>query len=258
MAIPKIIHYCWFGDAPKPESVQKCINSWKKYCPDFEIREWTEKDFDVTQNPYTQQAYDAKIWGFVPDYIRLWIVYNYGGVYLDTDVQILRSFEPLLSNYAFAGFEKDTGNYVNLGQGFGAEPGNPIIAQNMHFYDDLKFLQDDGTYNRVPSPIYTTKILQEHGLNRDLDITQQLENITIYPADYFCPKSFSTGIIERTPNTFSIHHFDASWFTEEDRTKKETNWRKAKRSYYLHWPCRVAQRILGMERYLKIRALLKK
>lgn len=255
MAIPKIIHYCWFGGAPKPESVLKCIDSWKKYCPDFEIREWTEKDFDVSQNLYTKQAYDAKAWGFVPDYIRLWIIYNHGGIYFDTDVQVLKSFDPLLMNKAFAGFEKNTGNYVNLGQGFGAEARNPIIAQNMHFYEGLLFLNADGTFNRVPSPEYTTKILQEHGLKREENVIQVLDNITIYSEDFFCPKSFSTGIIERTKNTYSIHHFDASWFTEKDQAEKKANWKKAKISFYLHWPCRLAQRILGMDRYLKIRGL---
>ena len=257
MAIPKIIHYCWFGGAPKPESVLKCINSWKKYCPDYEIREWTEKDFNVSQNLYCQQAYEAKAWGFVPDYIRLWIIYHYGGIYLDTDVQILKSFDPLLKHQAFVGFEKDTNNYVNLGQGFGAEAGNQFIEDNMHLYDNLVFTLPDGTYNKVPSPVYTTRVLEQHGLDREIDQLQSLAHVEVYPTDFFCPKSFRTGVIERTKNTYSIHHFDASWYTDDMQQKKENRWKQEKRSYWLHLPCRIAQKILGMDLYLKVRAFLR-
>ena len=255
--IPKIIHYCWFGNTPKPESVQKCINSWKKHCPDYEIREWTEKDFDVSQNLYCQQAYKAQAWGFVPDYIRLWIIYNYGGIYLDTDVQVLKSFDSLLNHRAFVGFEKDTGNYVNLGQGFGAEIGNQFIADNMHLYDDLVFTLPDGTHNKVPSPVYTTRVLEQHGLIREGNQLQSLTYVTIYPADYFCPKSFQTGVVERTRNTYSIHQFDASWYTDDMQHQKEKRWKQEKRRYHLHLPLRIAQKAFGMERYLKIRAVLR-
>lgn len=254
--IPKIIHYCWFGGTPKPESVLKCINSWKKYCPDYEIREWTEADFDVSQNLYCQQAYEAKAWGFVPDYIRLWIIYNYGGIYLDTDVQILRNFDPLLKHQAFVGFEKDTNSYVNLGQGFGAEAGNRFIADNMHIYDNLTFLKDDGEYNRVPSPVYTTDVLIQYGLDRERDATQQLDSVTVFPSDYFCPKSFNSGIVEKTRNTFSIHHFDSSWFSEEQQQRKNKRWKDYQlqgAQYWIRLPLRLAKQILGMEIYLKIR-----
>lgn len=255
--IPKIIHYCWFGGAPKPESVLRCINSWKKYCPDYEIREWTEKNFDVTQNLYCQQAYEAKAWGFVPDYIRLWIIYHYGGIYLDTDVQIVRSFNKLLSNKAFAGFERDTGNYVALGLGFGAEPGNPFIKEHMQQYDSLTFINSDGSYNKKPSPQYTTEILTRYGLGPDCEKIQHLEHITIYPTEYFCPMSFQTGIIHRTNNTYSIHLYDASWYDDTQQVAKLQRWKSERRSYWLHLPCRIAQKVLGMERYLKVRAFLR-
>lgn len=255
--IPKIIHYCWFGGAEKPESVQKCISSWRKYCPDYKIQEWTEADFDVSQNLYCKQAYEAKAWGFVPDYIRLWIVYQYGGIYLDTDVQLLQNLDSLLNLPAFMGFEKDTGNYVNLGQGFGAEPGNRFIADNMHRYDDIVFKYNDGTYNKTPSPVYTTEVLVKHGLDKIQSTQiQTLKHVTVYPADFFCPKSFCTGVIQRTKNTYSIHHFDASWYSDDQQEDKKARWKRERRSYLLHYPCRVAQRVLGMERYLKIRGFL--
>ena len=125
--IPKIIHYCWFGNGPIPEKDKKCINSWKKYCSDYKIIQWNEKNYDITKNKYMNQAYQQKKWGFVPDYARLDIIYTYGGIYLDTDVEIIKSFDSLLSNRGFAGFERP--DYVNLGLGFGAEAENIIIKK---------------------------------------------------------------------------------------------------------------------------------
>lgn len=255
--IPKIIHYCWFGGAPKPESVNKCVNSWRKYCPDYEIREWTERDFDVSQNLYCQQAYEAKAWGFVPDYIRLWIIYNYGGIYLDTDVQLLKSFDSLLDNDAFVGFEKIAGNFVNLGQGFGAEPGNAFVLDNMSVYEDMAFLKDDGTYNKIASPVYTTEILEKRGLDRAAPVYQKLDAVTVYPVDYFCPKSFDTGLIERTENTYSIHHFDASWFTEEKQEEKRKRWKRARIRAFLSKPASMLRAIVGEKKYAKIKKYIR-
>ena len=257
--IPKIIHYCWFGGAPKPKSVLRCIDSWKKYCPDFEIREWTEKDFDITQNEYTRQAYEAKAWGFVPDYIRLWIIYNYGGIYLDTDVQVIRDLSPLCEHPAFAGFENAT--QVNCGQGFGAEAGNPIIESHMKMYDDLQFLRDDGSYNTTPSPSYTTQVLREYGLHPDTQEIQNLGEMLIYPVEYFCPKNLVTGLTNVTAKTYSIHQFDASWYTEEQQAAKNKRWesvRRLERKHYItHIPNRVLMTILGRVRYEDLKKRLK-
>lgn len=126
--IPKIIHYCWVGNCQKPKSVLYCIESWRKFCPDYRIIEWNESNYDFSKNKYMWQAYEAKKWGFVPDYARLDIVYQYGGIYLDTDVELVKNIDELLSHKAFMGFE-DTGDgefFVNCGHGFGAEPGNEI------------------------------------------------------------------------------------------------------------------------------------
>lgn len=256
MAIPKIIHYCWFGGAPKPTSVLRCIDSWRKYCPDFEIREWTEKDFDISQNEYTRQAYEAKAWGFVPDYIRLWIIYHYGGIYLDTDVQIIKDLSPLLENSAFMGFED--ASHINLGQGFGAETGNEVILDNMRLYDTLRFINEDGTLNKTPSPIYTTNILLAHGLQQNIDAIQFIDGVSIYPSEYFCPKSFFTGITTVTPNTYSIHQFDASWYTEEQEIAKQARWKRKKREYLvdyiIHIPNRILRKLLGDHLYKKLKA----
>lgn len=216
MSIPKIIHYCWVGGKPKPQSVLYCIESWKRCCPDYEIREWNESNYDFAKNEYMRQAYEAKKWGFVPDYARLDIVYEYGGIYLDTDVEMLRSFDELLEQDGFMGFE-NTGDgeyFVNCGHGFGAVPHHKVIRGVRDLYDTISFLNEDGTPNLLASPHFTTQSLREFGLlqeNRD----QQLPGMTVYASDVLCPKNFRTGKIKKTPRTVSIHHFTASWVDEK-------------------------------------------
>lgn len=256
MAIPKIIHYCWLGGNPKPESVQKCIASWKKYCPDYEIKEWNESNLNISINEYTRQAYEAKAWGFVPDYLRLWIVYTYGGIYLDTDVQMVRSFDPLLNEKGFAGFEDD--EHVALGLGFGAEAGNPIIAELMHAYDTLQFVNEDGSLNRTPSPQYSIETMKRLGLCSNDGTIQRIDSFACYPPEYFCPKSFATGMLRLTKNTFSIHQFDASWYTKEEQAQKLNYWKAARKDYWLHLPNRLVRKILGNERTEKLKKFLKK
>ncbi len=214
--IPKVINYCWFGGKEKPELVKKCINSWKKYCPDYEIKEWNESNYDISSAPlFVRQAYEAKKWGFVPDYIRAEIIYNNGGIYLDTDVEIIKNFDNLLNNYCVFGFE-DNEN-VNLGHGFAAEKGCVILKEIMEQYTDIPFVLEDGSYYMVPSPQINTKIFVNHGLVHN-GLTQTLDNkILVYSTDYFCPKSWYTGLTKKTRNTYSIHHFDASWHTPEEK-----------------------------------------
>lgn len=214
--IPKIIHYCWVGNAPKPKSVLYCIESWKKFCPDYEIREWNESNYDFSKNLYMKQAYDAKKWGFVPDYARLDIVYEYGGIYLDTDVELIKGFDEMLNQTAFMGFENtgDDEYFVNCGHGFGAEPHHEIIGAARDLYNHIQFINEDSTYNMLPSPHYTTQALKKYGLvqeNRD----QKLSDMMVYASDVLCPKSFRTGEIHKTVRTVSIHHFTASWMDEQ-------------------------------------------
>ena len=220
--IPKKIHYCWVGGNPLPESAKKCIRSWKKYCPDYEIIEWNESNYDFSAVPYMKEAFDAGKWGFVPDYARLDIIYRYGGIYLDTDVEIVRSFDSLLSLRGFAGFE-DNQN-VALGLGFGAEPGNPVIRALMDSYRELHFCGSDGTLNLTPSPqLNTETLVKEFGLIRNGEY-RVLEDFTIFPPEYFCPKSFKDGIVRKTKNTYSIHHYDASWYDENQRKDLHGRW----------------------------------
>lgn len=149
MSIPKVLHYCWFGGAPKPKNIQNCIRSWKKYCPDYEIIEWNEQNFDVSQSLYTRQAYDARRWAFVADYARLKILYEQGGIYMDTDVELLRPLDDLLAYPAFFGFQHN--NEVATGLSFGAEAHSPVVKALLDDYDSLPFLLPDGSCDLTPA-----------------------------------------------------------------------------------------------------------
>lgn len=210
--IPKTIHYCWFGGSPMPELSQKCIESWKKYCPDYEIKCWDETSIDLSSVDYMREAYEEKAWGFVSDVARLQILYDNGGIYLDTDVEMIKSFDELLCNAAFAGLEDD--KYVALGLGVGAEKGNPVVKAMLDDYLDRHFKLPDGTFDRTPCPKIQTDLLTKLGFNSNSGI-QCINGMTIYPSEYFCPKSFKTGKVNITDNTYSIHHYDGSWLTDE-------------------------------------------
>ncbi len=216
--IPKSIHYCWFGGAPLPQDVIDCINSWKRYCPDYEIIQWNESNYDIHKNKYMSDAYENKKWGFVPDFARLDIVYKYGGIYMDTDVEIIRPIDELLSCHAFAGLERE--GIVAFGLGFGAEKGNPLIKEMLDDYDKLNFYNEDGTLNLTPSPIFQTNILKAHGLN-ERNENQIVDGMHIFATEYFCPIEFSTNIMRKTKNTYSIHHFTASWYTSKQASLRK-------------------------------------
>lgn len=208
--IPKIIHYCWFGGNPLPEKDQKCIESWKKFCPDYQIIEWNENNYDLNKNVYMADAYKEKKWGFVPDYARFDIIYNEGGFYLDTDVELVKPLDELISNQAYMGFEGKV--WINGGIGFGAEAKNHIIKDLRDMYNNMSFYKEDGTINLTPSPYYITDFLVSKGLKRD-DSIQMIGNMKIYPSEYFAAKDYDTGVVHRTENTISIHQYNASWMT---------------------------------------------
>ena len=212
--IPKIIHYCWFGGNPIPEKDKACIESWKKFCPGYTIMEWNESNYDISKNTYMKEPYDVKKWGFVPDYARLDIIYTNGGIYLDTDVEIIHNLDPLLEDEAFMGFED--GKFVALGLGFGASKGNEHIKKMRDVYEDVSFINPDGTFNTLPSPHYTTDYLLEKGLSQN-NIFQKIEGIAIYPKEYFCPRDYYTGAMSLTENSYTIHHYSASWLSDQEK-----------------------------------------
>ncbi len=222
--IPKVIHYCWFGRNPLPASAQKCIASWRKYLPDYEVIEWNEDNFDVNSIPYTAQAYEAKKYAFVSDYARFKILYEQGGLYFDTDVEIIKPMDDIISNGPFMGFEidsdgKDNCGAVAPGLGLGALPKMNLYSCILNAYKDFKFRNDDGTPNMKTVVMYVTEILQGRGLSTQKGI-QKIEDLTIYPKEYFNPLDSLTGQLNITPNTRSIHWYTMTWLNQSPlRTK---------------------------------------
>jgi len=211
--IPKIIHYCWFGNKPMSDKEKACVDSWHKFCPDYEILQWNDSNYDIHKLKYMEEAAKAGKWSFVTDYVRLDVLYQYGGFYFDTDVEMLKSMEPLRQYTAFIGFEQN--DRVNDGQGIGAAPGCYMIKEMRDMYENLSFQNPDGSLNLIECPQYRTRYLVQKGLKKN-GKRQKVEEMEIFPADYFCPKSFHTGKIVITSNTYSIHFFNSSWHTEDE------------------------------------------
>lgn len=215
--IPKKIHYCWFGGKPLNKLGKKCLKSWKKYFPDYEIIEWNESNFDFNCCQYVKEAYEAKKWAFVSDYARYKILYEQGGVYFDTDVEVIKSFDSILEKGAFMGCE-DSSMTVAPGLGMAVEPGNPFYKEVLEDYEKSSFIKEDGSLNLYTIVTRTTDLLRKHGLTSDEGI-QTVEGITIYPARYFCPINMATGKLELTPDTYSIHRYAASWVSSKERLR---------------------------------------
>lgn len=211
--IPKIIHFCWFGGTPKTQFVKDCIDSWEKYCPDYKIVEWNENNFDINSNKYVKQAYLAKKWAFVSDYVRLHALYNYGGLYMDADLEVIKNLDKFLSHKAFSGFEDDCHIPTAI---MGAEPEHDWIYELLKEYDTKLFIKDDGTYDMVTN-VTTITNATFNAYNLELNNSYQVlkHGLTIYPKDWFCPKSHETGETTITNNTHTIHHFNGSWHTQE-------------------------------------------
>ncbi len=208
MSIPKVIHYCWFGKGKMPPIVEKCIKSWKKYCPDYEIICWNEDNFDLTQNQYIREAYEAGKWAFVSDFVRLKVVHDHGGIYLDTDVEIIKPIDPLLAYSGYMGFDEK--GLIATGLGFGAEAGNEIIGEFLRDYDELPFVLADGSYDLTPCPDRNTAALKRLGMDTG-NTDQVFMGMKFLPREYLCPMDYYTGKKTITPNTYSIHHYCASW-----------------------------------------------
>ena len=228
--IPKIIHYCWFGRGNMPESAKRFIETWKKYCPDYEIKEWNEDNFDIHSNVYVEEAYNSKKYAFVTDYVRLYALYNEGGIYMDTDVEVLHNLDQFLTNHAFSGFEDN--NMIPTGI-MGAEKGNRWIKDLLNEYNDLHFIKNDGTYDLTTNVIRITNLTEQKYDLKKVSSYQELKYgiVTMYPYDYFCPKSQKTGVIHLTNNSYTIHHFSGSWVPE--KVKKREQYRSKKISEYI-------------------------
>ena len=223
--IPKVIHYCWFGGKPLPELAKKCIASWKKYCPDYEIKEWNEANYDFSGCEYAQEAYKAKKYAFVSDCARFDILYQFGGIYFDTDVELIKPIDEIIERGAFMGVEdlsigEETEKiYVAPGLGIAAEAGMKLYKELLDFYHTIHFINSDGSYNLETVVSYTTKILFNHGLKISKKI-QDVNGITIYPKEYFNPCDMHTKNIVITEKTVSIHHYAGSWLSKKEKFKR--------------------------------------
>ena len=209
--IPKIIHYCWFGGNPLPESALMCIASWRKFLPDYEIKEWNEKNFPIEECPlYAKQAYEEKKWAFVSDYARFKILYDYGGLYFDTDVEVIKSLDDIIERGPFMGCGSE--NETNPGLGLAAAPGLGLYKEILDYYHTNEF---DASGNITVVQI-VTEILKKKGFKESNEI-QIIDGVRFYPPDYFSPIDYSTGKLTVTENTRSIHHYDASWMEPKDK-----------------------------------------
>ena len=209
--IPKKIHYCWFGKGEKPKKAQKCIASWKKYCPDYEIIEWNEDNFDSKQYPYAAYCLENKKYAFLSDFVRLVVINEHGGLYFDTDVELIRSPDGLLQYDAFYGFEND--EFVNTGEGFGAEKGHLTVKKMLELYLALE-PDESGAYPIIGCPRLNTEALLSFGLERN-GKEQTIGGAKILPADFFNPYDDPTGKLNLTKNTVSIHWYSKSWMSKK-------------------------------------------
>ncbi|MFR0548788.1 glycosyltransferase family 32 protein [Limosilactobacillus reuteri subsp. suis] len=215
--IPKVINYCWFGEKKLPNSVKKNIKSWKKMCPDYEIIEWNESNFSITDNEFLKEAYKNHAWAFVSDYARLKIIYEHGGIYLDTDVEVIRNLDSLLTNKAYVGIQRRE-KLCATGLGFGAEKHNPVIKKMLLKYENLHF--DPQKTMELSCPNLNNAVIKEIGYKNSNTVTY-LNDITIYPSKYFDPLSpgYTNDLLQT--ETYTIHHYNASWLHGKKKLKRQ-------------------------------------
>lgn len=244
--IPGIIHYCWFGRNPLPPSARKCIESWRKFFPDYEIKEWNEDNFDTSMIPYIRDAYAAGKYAFVSDFARMWILYQYGGLYFDTDVEVIRPMDDIVAAGAFMGCEIDGGTgseiMVNPGLGLGVEAGNTIFGQIIDFYSRHDFYNAEGLINTCAIVRITTDTLVNNGMMNRSGL-QRVQGITIYPSEWFNPLDDATGRLNVTECTRSIHWFSKTWMNV---------------SPFRQWLSRMSHRFIGVKMMGIIRNILKR
>lgn len=213
--IPKVIHYCWFGRGQMPQLALKCIESWKKYLPDYEIKEWNEDNFDLDMYPYVREAYDNRKFAFVTDVVRLYALYHEGGIYMDTDVEVLKSLDSLLKYEAVSGFESPTQIPTGL---MACREGHPLFKELLYEYNGIHFVKEDGTLDLTTNVVRITNACLKNGLVLNNKL-QTIKGFTILPKDYLCPKSYKDGKIYLTKNTMTIHHFAGSWLDDKTRSR---------------------------------------
>lgn len=218
--IPKVIHYCWFGRGPKPELALKCIESWKKFCPDYELVEWNEDNFDINSNLYVKQAYEARKFAFVTDYVRLYALYSHGGIYMDTDVMVLKNLDEYLDNEAFCGFESET--KINTGT-LACVKGFPLFRKLLTDYENRVFLRTDGTLDMTTNVETISKLMVSWGFVPNGEM-QTVEGFTIYPKNVFCPEHKRLEDEKYMQDSAAVHWFAGSWKSTKEVQKRNSWW----------------------------------
>ncbi|WP_294617827.1 glycosyltransferase family 32 protein [uncultured Bacteroides sp.] len=232
--IPKLIHYCWLSGDAIPEKLQRCMDSWKKHLPDYEFVLWDLNRFDIRRSLWVQQAFEARKYAFAADYIRLYAVYHYGGIYMDMDVEVLRSFDTLLDADYMFGLETEEGVEAGI---FGAKPYNPYIKKCLDYYEGRTFRKADGSYDMRPLPAVMYGILSGNYTilpRATVSLGSGLDAMSLFPVDYFTAKSYETGKVKVTKNTYTIHHFAGSWVSPVDKIK-ERIYKWISKNVFLAW-----------------------
>lgn len=210
--IPKIIHYCWFGRGKMPKLARKCIKSWKHYCPDYEIKEWNEDNFNLDLIPYAREAYDNHKFAFVADVVRFYALYTEGGIYFDTDVELLRSIDHLLTNSAFTGFESEKDVAMGI---VGSERGGRWTKENLDVYKTRHFAKPDGSLDMTTIVKFNTDYLLSQGLRQDNSLQMIPGLITVYPRTFFYPLYWKGNQTFFSEDTVAIHHYAGSWMPKD-------------------------------------------
>lgn len=237
MSIPKIIHYCWFGPSPIPKNLKKYIASWSKKLPEYQIIEWNESNFDVNSISFTKDAYHLKKYAFVSDYVRLYALYHYGGIYFDTDIQVLNNFDECLKYSSIFGFEA---NQRVMTAFMATEKNSPVIREFMSYYHSISFDRN----NLIPNTVILTKLLEDKGLVLN-NQNQYLDDVCIYSSDYFNGYDYADAIVKVTNHTKTIHHAYGSWCTPSQRLffKTKNLFRKLLGNRIFHFFKRVKKKI---------------
>ena len=232
--IPKVIHYCWFGHNPLPPMAIRCIDSWKKYLPDYEIKEWNESNFDISINPYVEEAYYKKKYAFVSDYARFWVLYNHGGIYFDVDVELLKPIDDIVAQGPFMGLEnfeppykyRDLVAAPAAGLGMATYPGLDVIKDMLNYYNDKHFISSKGEIQYKTIVLIAADILRDRGHWIDPENITNCSGIYLYPEEYFNPKRLATGQITITENTRSVHHYAGTWVNHKKRKGFAMRWER--------------------------------
>lgn len=254
MSIPKVIHYCWFGGGEKSDKIKMCMRSWKKFCPDYRIIEWNESNFDIHCCKWVEQAYQHKKWAFVTDYVRLFVLYNCGGVYMDTDVEIIKPIDGFLGNNAFSGFEQTNTIPTAI---MGAEKGNPWIKFLLDYYEGKEFVSD-GIFSTTTNVIIITEMTKKkYNIQLNNEYIDIPGHFTLYPKEYFCPKGYITGLTDKTDNTVCIHHFESSWMGKEQLKKVHKYRRRNKIVRTILLPTKILKKVIGEKSYNSLKNMFK-